>query len=136
MSLSTKKSDVITQNQNFQTKNNLRTRSFQFSLEIIKYTRNLPNNRKYWTFSDQLLRSSTLLGANIIEAKVSSFKRDCIHFYQIVLKSGNETPYRLSLLKESKLDDTIQLSQLINESVEISPMLGSSLLTMKGKREI
>lgn len=136
MSSTSENSNVISQNHNPQAKNNLRMRSFRFSLKIINYTNNLPNNRKFWTFSDQLLRSATSIGANIIEAKASSSKKDFIHFYQIALKSANETQYWLSLLKESRLDDSIQLSQLIKESIEISRMLGSSILTMKGKRKI
>lgn len=136
MSLSTKNSNVQSQNHILQAKNNLRSRSFYFSLAIINYTNNLPPNRKYWTFQDQLLRSATSIGANIIEAKASSSKKDFIHYYQIALKSANETQYWLMLLKESGLNKSPLLPKLLSESTELARMLGSSILTMKGKRKI
>ena len=43
--------------------------------------------------TDQLLRSATSIGANVVEAKSASSKRDFIKFYEIALKSANETKY-------------------------------------------
>ncbi|HRZ29331.1 MAG TPA: four helix bundle protein [Candidatus Paceibacterota bacterium] len=40
-----------------------------------------------------MLRSATSIGANIIEARASSSKKDFIKFYEIALKSANETIY-------------------------------------------
>jgi len=98
------------------------------------FINNFPNNHIYWIFSDQLLRSATSIGANIIEAKSSSSKKDFIRFYEIALKSANETEYWLLLLKDSKLIKDGKLPSLLNDVREISKMLGSSLLTLKGKR--
>ena len=84
---------------------------------------------------DQLLRSATSVGANLIEAKSSSSKRDFIKFYEIALKSANETKYWLSLLKDSELTPAGNNQTVLNEVDEISKMIGSSLLTMKGKNK-
>jgi len=43
--------------------------------------------------TDQLLRSATSIGANVMEAKSASSKRDFIKFYEIALKSANEIKY-------------------------------------------
>jgi len=94
----------------------------------------LPSQKIYWVITDQLLRSSTSIGANIIEAKSSSSKKDFIKFYEIALKSANETKYWLGLLRDSTDVDKSKVNQLLKEIEEMSKMLGSSLLTFKNKR--
>lgn len=56
-------------------KNELKIRSYRYSIRIIKFVSKLPNSRVFWIVSDQLLRSATSIGANIFEAKSSSFKK-------------------------------------------------------------
>ena len=88
----------------------------------------------YWIISDQLLRAATSIGANIVEAKSSSSKRDFIRFFEIALKSANETKYWLGLLRDATDADKSKINQLLDEVEEISKMLGSSLLTLKNKK--
>ena len=113
---------------------NIKHRAYGFSLEIIKLVKDLPQTKIYLIFIDQLLRAATFVGANLIEAKAASSKRDFIKFYEIALKSCNETIYWLYLLRDSKLVDERKLESLIEEATEISKMIGSSLLTLKGKK--
>jgi four helix bundle protein len=68
------------QNHNSKGKGELRERSYQYSVKAIKLLEALPEKRINWTISNQLLRSATSIGANIIEAKSSSSKRDFIKF--------------------------------------------------------
>lgn len=126
--------DLKTKNHNLNLKSDLKYRTYNFSLEIIRLVNSFPNGRVYWVISDQLLRAATSVGANIIEAKASSSKKDFAHFFQIALKSANETEYWLSLLKDSGITPKLKVEKLISEIREISKMLGSSLLTLKGKR--
>lgn len=125
-----------TQNYNLNLKTNLRYRSFQLSLAIIRFIRLLPNQKIFWIITDQLLRCATSIGANIVEAKSSSSRKDFIKYYDIALKSSNETEYWLLLLKESKLieKEDVAINDLLKENNEISRMLASSLLTLKGKK--
>lgn|SRR5690554_3121473 len=125
-----------TQNDSQKRKNILQNRSFHFSLDIISFVSKLPNKQIYWVFRDQLLRSATSIGANIIEAKASSSKREFIKFYEISLKSANETIYWLKLLKFSSLSTNIDIEELLDEAEQLANMLGSSLLTLKGKNKI
>ena len=122
-------------NSNLKSKD-VKYRAYLFSLMIIRFIRELPNQKIYWIITDQLLRAATSIGANLIEAKASSSKRDFIKFYQIALKSSNETKYWLCLLRDSKLVERDKIDKLITESNEISNMLGSSVLTLKGKKKI
>lgn len=115
--------------------NNVKTRAYNFSLTIIKFVNGLPNKRGFWSIGDQLMRSSTSIGANMIEAQASSSRREFIKFYEISLKSANETRYWLSLLKDSYNELRPECEVLIKEADEICRMLGSSILTLKGKRK-
>ncbi len=115
-------------------RSDLRKRTYLFSLEMISFCRTLPNERIYWSINDQLFRAATSVGANIIEAKASSSRKDFIRFYDIALKSGNEAIYWLSLLRDGELQtDKDRVEKLLSELAEICKMLGKSLITLKEK---
>jgi four helix bundle protein len=109
-------------------------RLVSFSLKILKFSGKAKNNRVFWPVIDQLIRSATSVGANVIEAKSSSSKKDYIRFFEIALKSANETKYWLILIKESDKSFKEEASKLLNEINEISNIIGSSILTLKGKK--
>lgn len=115
--------------------NNIKERAYFFALDIVKLVRGFPQNKTYMIFTDQLLRSATSVGANLIEAKSSSSKKDFIKFYQIALKSCNESLYWLCLLRDSQMIDHGVITGYIKENKELGNMLGSSVLTLKGKKD-
>ena len=117
-------------------KNDLRTRCYAYSIKIIKFIAVLPEKRLYWVFSDQLLRSATSIGANIIEAKSASSKKDFIKYYDIALKSANETSYWLGLLRDALDVDGDKIKNLLNETDELSRIIAASLITMKNKNKL
>jgi len=82
--------------------------------------------------TDQLLRSATSIRANVMEAKSASSKRDFIKFYEISLKSSNETKYWLCLIRDA-LNIEKKTKELLNEANEISKIIASSIITMKSK---
>ena len=89
-------------------------------------------NRIQYSLPDQLLRSATLIGANIIEAKSGSSKKDFIRFYTIVLKSANETKYWLCLIRDTM--STINketVMELLKEANEISRIIARSIISLK-----
>ena len=124
------------QSQKSKLKTNLKYRCYHFSIKIIKFLERLPQKRVYWVISDQLLRAATSIGANIVEAQSSSSKREFIRFYDIALKSANETKYWLGLLRDATSIDKERIKPLLQEAEEISKMLGSSLLTLRNKKKI
>lgn len=128
-------SNVKTQSYSSNGKGVIQERAYQFSISIIQFVDTFPNKRVYWVVADQLLRSATSIGANIVEAKASSSKREFIKFYEISLKSANETIYWITILRDAKLDVNLkQLGTLLSEAEQLGKMLGASLLTLKGKR--
>ena len=115
-------------------KRNIKYRAYDFALEVIKLIDTLPNKKAYRSIGDQMLRSATSIGANIIEATGSLSKREFIRFYSIALKSANETKFWLCLIRDSRKGDVKMASNLLQEANELSKMIGASILTMKGKR--
>ena len=110
-------------------------KSYKFSLEIIDFCQRLPRERVFGIIADQLLRSSTSIGANIIEAKSSSSRRDYLKFFEIALKSANETKYWLIVISEFKSQFKNRMDEIFKEVEEISKIIGSSVLTLKGKNK-
>lgn len=119
------------QNYNSKFKIDLRQRCFTFSLNVMSLTDTLPNKRSAWVITDQLIRSSTSIGANLIEAKASSSRLEFKKFYEISLKSANETVYWLELLRDTHLSDKEIINTLLTEVTEISKMLGAGVIKLK-----
>lgn len=121
------------QNCNSKFKSDLSGRCYKFSLRIISLTDTLPNKRSGLIIADQLIRSGTSIGANLIEARASSSRLEFKRFYEISLRSANETKYWLGLLKDASLADSIIVDELLSEVSEIANMLASGVLKLKGK---
>ncbi len=124
------------QNYSLKFKSDLRQRCYQFSLDIINLADHLPNKRAVWIIMDQLIRSATSIGANLTEARASSSRLEFKKFYEIALKSANETKYWLSLLKDSHLADKQIIDNLLNEVSEIANMIAAGVLKLKNKHRI
>jgi four helix bundle protein len=71
-------------------------RSFEFSLRIIKLVKNLKENNEY-VFANQLLRSSTSIGANVAEAGAGQSKKDFISKMDIASKEARESRYLVTI---------------------------------------
>lgn len=122
------------QNQNSKVKTELKRRAYQYSIKIIEFLDTLPNDLSTSVITRQLLRSATSVGANIVEAKGASSKRDFTNFFSYSLKSANESLYWLGLLRDAKKINGSELEYLLSETQELANILGSSILTLKGKR--
>ena len=122
------------QNQNSKLKTELKHRAYQYSIKVIEFLDALPKDISSQVITKQLLRSATSIGANIVEAKGASSKRDFTNFFCYVLKSANESLYWLGLLRDAKRINNSQLEYLLSETKELANILGSSILTLKGKK--
>ncbi|MEW6170483.1 MAG: four helix bundle protein [Candidatus Omnitrophota bacterium] len=109
-------------------------RTYDFALKIIGFIDKLPRDISSQIIAKQLLRAATSIGANIIEAQASPSRKDFTNFFNYSLKSANETKYWLNLLKDTNKIDKETIEILIKEVDEIANILGSSILTLKGKR--
>jgi len=123
------------ENENLKYKVKLKDRTYQYSIKMIEFLDNLPKDSSAQIISKQLLRSATSIGANIVEAQASSSKKDFTKYFNYSLKSANESIYWLNLLKDAKKINNNQIEYLLNETKELAKILGSSILTLKGKNK-
>ena len=111
----------------------LKKRTFLLSTEVISFIKSLPSDYIAQTIGRQLLRSITSIGANIIEAQAASSKKDFANYYNIALKSANESKYWFLLLKSTNQGNKERIEQLLQEIIEISNILAKSILTIRNK---
>jgi four helix bundle protein len=130
------KSNLKDQKHNSKIKNEFRARCYNYSISIIQLVDGLPEKQSYKTISNQLVRSATSIGANVVEAKSASSKKDYIKYFEISLKSANETKYWLGLLRDALGVEKTEINKLLKETTELANILAASLLTMKGKNQI
>jgi four helix bundle protein len=105
--------------------------SFEFALQIIKYTAKLERSGQ-WMIAKQLLKSGTSIGANVRESQNAESRADFIHKMKIAAKENDETEYWLLLCKNSEgyanCDDLICMSTSISKI--LSKIIGTTKRTM------
>ena len=106
-------------------------RCFYFSKEVILFVKECKYENVFRSLFEQLVRSSTSIGANVVEGKSGSSKKDWKNFYVIALKSANETKYWLCLIKETTDVPKKKIDELINEADEISKIIASIIINTK-----
>jgi|SRR3989344_1073328 len=111
-------------------------RMYRLMLDVVAFCDSLPKDSVTQKISDQFIRSGTSMGANYFEAKGASSKRDYLKYFEISLKSANESMFWICLLRDSHKCDKQKADKLLKEFQEISKILGSSIMTMKGKTKI
>ena len=121
------------QNLNANFKSDFKTRCSRFSISIIQLCDTLPQKRSAWVITDQLIRASTSIGANITEARASSSRLEFKKFFEIALKSSNEAIYWMELLRDAKLINVTSVNELMRECEEISKIIGKAVITLKSK---
>ena len=122
------------ENDNAKFKNEFKKRLYAWVLRLIKFIDKLPKDSVCNVMGKQLLRSGTSILDNYVEANSASSRKDFINFFTYSLKSSNESKVWLALLKDTDKGDRKELKWLLEELVEVSNILASSILTLKGKK--
>ena len=109
----------------------LKTKSYAFSIRIVKLSQQLQSGKKEYVLSKQLLRSGTAVGALIREAQFGQSKADFINKMNIALKEANETDYWLCLLKDTDYISNKIFQSMQADCKELIAMLVSTIKTSK-----
>ena len=113
-------------------KNQLREDSIEFSILVSDICDNIKGCS---VFVNQLLRSSSSIGANLHEARYAQSRADFVNKLEISLKETSETDYWLELLyRKSKLSEE-QYRHLRNFCGSIRRRLIASVTTAKANKE-
>lgn len=112
----------------------LQIRTKKFALEIIRFVELLPNNRVGWTFTDQIIRSSTSVAANYRAVCRSKSDRDFINKIGTVIEEADETLFWLEMIEESEiLKQESKILNLKQEANELTAIFVSSIKTIKNR---
>jgi four helix bundle protein len=110
----------------------LRDRTFQFAIQIIRLCRNLETrNGVSRVLSRQLLRAGTSIGANVEEARAAQSRPDFISKNAIALKEARVTHYWLRLLAASGELPENAVSGLRTEADELARIQGALVVTAR-----
>lgn len=115
------------------TENILKTKSFDFSIKIVKLYQHLSQQKQEFVLSKQLVRSWTSIWALIREAEFWQSRADFINKMSIALKEANETLYRLDILLNTEYINAIEHKSLYCLWEEILKILVASIKTSKKK---
>ncbi len=117
-------------------KGNIKDRSFEFAVRIVKFIQTLPKNHAGYKIGGQLLEAGTSVGANVEEAIGGFSKKDFTYKMGVALKEARESNYWLRLIKVSGLTTGNELEYLLGESEELRKILTSIVKTSKGQKRI
>lgn len=112
----------------------LKTRTKEYALEIIRIYAALPKRTEAQVLGRQLLGSGTSVGAHYREAQRAKSNADFISKIEGALQELEETAYWLELLEESGLVPKGQLSGVERESTELLAILVSIVKKTKSKK--
>jgi four helix bundle protein len=107
---------------------NIRHRCYYFSKEIVLFIKGCRYEKVYSSLFDQLLRSATSIGANMVEGKAGSSTKDWKKFLIIALKSANETKYWLCLIRDTMEINKKQIEELLKEAEQISNIIARIII--------
>jgi four helix bundle protein len=109
----------------------LKLRTKQFALRIIRLSAALPNSREAEVLGRQLLKAGTSVGANYREALRASSRRHFISNLEICLREGDEAIYWLELLADSEIVSASRLNDLIDECNQLVAILTATVRSAK-----
>ena len=109
-----------------QKENDLRQRTKEFALRIIKLVEALPNTRSGRTIGNQLVRSGTSVGANYRAACRARSLAEFIAKIGLVIEEADESAFWIEVIIESGLMKKYLVEQLLQETNEIVAIMVTS----------
>lgn len=109
----------------------LKVRTKQFALRIVRLVNSLPNNRACDVIGKQLLRSATSVGANYRAACRGRSTAEFCSKLGIVEEEADESVYWLELLRDAGVVRPELTEDLYCEAGEIVAMVVASIRTAR-----
>ncbi|MBL8089900.1 MAG: four helix bundle protein [Anaerolineales bacterium] len=114
-------------------KNDLRERTTEFALRIVKLYQSLPKSTESQVLGKQVLRSGTSVGAQFRESQRAKSDADFINKLEGVLQEADETAFWLELIVRAGIMPAKRLEPLRKEIDEIIAIL-TTIVTKVKKR--
>lgn len=112
-------------------KNELKKRTKNCALAVIKMTELMPKKTVSFVLEKQIIRSATSVGANYRAALRGRSKAEFAAKLGIVEEEADETCYWLELIEESNLVESSVLKPLYKEANELTAIFTAMCKTAK-----
>jgi four helix bundle protein len=112
----------------------MKQRTKQFALRVVKLVQSMPDNRVAFTLGQQLLRSGTSVGANYRAACRARSPAEFRSKLGIVEEESDESAFWLELLVDAEIIQAQRLESLMQEANEIVSIVVASINTSKRNR--
>jgi four helix bundle protein len=111
----------------------MQRRTKKFALDVWSLCSKLPQSREFNGYVNQLIRSSSSVGANYRAATRAKSTPDFINKLKIVEEEADESQYFLELILEVQKDPTLvrEIEVLIKEANELVAIVVSSIKSVK-----
>ena len=107
----------------------LRGRTKQFALRIIRLWRTLPQHDDAQVIGKQLLRCGTSVGANYRAACLAKSGKDFLNKLRICQEEADESCYWIELLIESGIYPTAKIAPLLDEAQQLTAIMTAAAKT-------
>jgi four helix bundle protein len=111
--------------------NDLKKRTKQFGLRVIRLVESLPSTSTARTIGNQLLRSGMSVGANYRAACRGKSKADFVAKAGISLEEADECMYWMEMLQEAGIVPAEKLKDLMKETGELVAIFTASIKTAR-----
>ena len=129
------KAEVRRMKDEMQGKSDLKERTKQFALQIIRLYERLPKTTVAQTIGRQVLRSAMSVGAHYREAQRAKSDADFISKMEGGLQELDETAYWLELLGEADIVKQDILAPLCKEADELIAIFVTIVTKVKARRK-
>ena len=115
-------------------KREIHDRLYRFALSILQLIKFIPKSTENLVLIKQVIRSSSSIGANALEADGSETKNEFIHRFTISKKEAKETSYWLSLISDHNIHLKKKTEPLLDENRQLILIISKIIInTKKGK---
>jgi len=109
----------------------LKRRTKQFALDVIRYVRTLPNTDEARAIGHQLLRSGSGVASNYRSACRARSRAEFVARIGVALDEADESALWFEILTESGISPVRDAFKLRQESDELSAIFAASSITAK-----
>lgn len=116
-------------------KREIHDRIYKFVLQVLQKVKLIQKTTENLVLIKQVIRSSSSIGANALEADGSESKKEFIHRFTISKKEAKETFYWLSLLSDHNPYIKENFASLLDENNQLILIISKIIINAK-KRKI
>ncbi len=111
----------------------LEERTAKFGEDVIEFIKKLKRDEINRSLISQVIRSSTSIGANYMEADGAETKKDFRHKIALCKKEAKETKHWLRMIAKANPDKNLECRRLWQEAQELTLIFSSILLSKRKK---